>query len=42
MVLAELTPMQLIWSIFTVAVIVMLFVLYHLHLEKRHKDKGRK
>ena len=35
----EPTPMQLVWSIFAVAVIVLLFTLYHLHLERKNKKK---
>jgi len=36
-----MTPMQVVWSIFAVAVIVLLFTLYHMHLEKKTvKRKG--
>lgn len=41
MALAELTPMQIVWSIFATAVIVMLFTLYHMHLEKKGKSKKK-
>lgn len=36
---ATMTPMQWVWSIFAIAVIVLLFILYHLHLEKKHGKK---
>lgn len=37
---SNLTPIQLVWTLFATAAIVLLFVLYHLHLES--KRKGRK
>ena len=36
---ATLTPMQVVWSIFAAAVIVLLFTLYHMHLEKKAGKK---
>lgn len=36
---AEPTPMQLVWSIFAVAAIVLLFTIYHLHLEGKSKKR---
>ncbi len=33
------TPIQLVWSIFAVAVIVILFTIYHVHLEKTQRKK---
>src|SRR3989344_3786503 len=36
---AEPTPMQLVWSIFAVAAIVLLFTIYHLHLEGKGKKR---
>lgn len=36
------TPMQLVWSIFAVAVIVFLFAAYHQHLEHVNKNVKKK
>ena len=37
--ITEPTPMQLVWSIFAVAAIVLLFTVYHLHLEGKSKKR---
>ncbi|MEK6888081.1 MAG: hypothetical protein AABX14_03995 [Candidatus Aenigmatarchaeota archaeon] len=31
------TPVQLVWSVFAVSVIVILFILYHIHLKTKKR-----
>ena len=31
------TPVQLVWSLFAVSVIVILFILYHMHLKTKKR-----
>ena len=42
MAFVQPTAMQLIWSVFAVAVIVALFALHHLYLEEKHKKAKKR
>ncbi|MFA4819755.1 MAG: hypothetical protein WC613_02230 [Candidatus Aenigmatarchaeota archaeon] len=35
----SLTPVQLVWSLFAASVIVILFILYHMHLKTKKRRR---